>query len=128
MTQEIWKNIEDAPNYMISNFGKVKNIKTGRILKNSVDKYGYLKVSLMQGNKMLQKRVHRLVAKAFVNGEAPDLIVNHKDGNKLNPHFLNLEWITHAENMAHAVEKGLIRKLRRWEVTKSGKMKLVERG
>ena len=53
--------------------------------------------------------IHRLVANAFVSN--PDPIsktdINHKDGNKLNNNFLNLEWVTKSENMIHAFSTGL---------------------
>jgi len=44
---------------------------------------------------------HSLVAKAFVENPTPDVLVevNHKDGNKLNNHWTNLEWVTHSENL-----------------------------
>lgn len=48
--------------------------------------------------------VHRLVAMAWLmppdNPEKTD--VNHKDGDKLNNHATNLEWVTHGENIRHS--------------------------
>ena len=39
---EIWKQIKGYEDeYLISNYGKVKNIKTGKILKRRIDKKGY---------------------------------------------------------------------------------------
>lgn len=46
--------------------------------------------------------IHRLVALHFCKGYQEDLIVNHKDGNKLNNIAENLEWVTHSENDLHA--------------------------
>jgi hypothetical protein len=54
-----------------------------------------------------QERLHRLVAEAFIPNPANLLEVNHLDGNKLNNNADNLEWVTHAENMRHAVVSGL---------------------
>lgn len=51
--------------------------------------------------------VHRLIAMAWCDGYAPGLAVNHKDGVKDNNHASNLEWVTAAENNAHAVTNGL---------------------
>lgn len=50
--------------------------------------------------------VHHLVAEVF-HGESV-LEVNHKDGNKLNNHWTNLEYVTRRENHLHGVELGLI--------------------
>jgi hypothetical protein len=49
--------------------------------------------------------VHRAVAEAFL-GEAPNPsdTVNHKDGNKLNNHYSNLEWISQKENINHWID------------------------
>lgn len=64
---------------------------------------GYLRVNLSgDKNKTNMKRVHRLVALAFLkppSGNRDE--VNHKDGNKRNNHINNLEWATRLENMQH---------------------------
>lgn len=52
--------------------------------------------------KQRQFFVHRLVASAYCDGYDPLLTVNHKDGNKLNNHYTNLEWVTRSENSLHA--------------------------
>ena len=54
-------------------------------------------------------KIHRLVAKAFVTGEAPGLIVNHIDGDKTNAKATNLEWLTLQENAQHARDAGLMK-------------------
>ena len=52
--------------------------------------------------------VHRLVAECFCEKPPGKVEVNHKDGNKLNNHYSNLEWVTHLENVRHAYRTGLI--------------------
>jgi DNA-binding NarL/FixJ family response regulator len=51
--------------------------------------------------------VHRVVAQSFL-GVHKGMIVNHKDGNKLNNKLENLEWVTYRENTLHAKMTGLI--------------------
>lgn len=55
--------------------------------------------------------VHRLVAEAFT--DARDETVNHKDGNKLNNRFSNLEWVSYSENNSHAFRIGLKKNAKR---------------
>lgn len=55
-----------------------------------------------------QKYVHHLVAEAFIGERPGRLVINHKDGDKTNNSLYNLEYITHAENIQHAVSSGLL--------------------
>lgn len=70
------------------------------------DKYGYKRVSLSKNGIVKTISVHRLVAITFIEGDSK-LTVNHKDGNKLNNHFSNLEFISSSENLKHAHRTGL---------------------
>lgn len=98
---EQWKVIGEVPNYAVSNFGRIKNIKTGRIRKASPTNLGYLQVGLSQNGKTIFRLVHRLVAQAFIPNpeELPE--VNHKDFNKNNNSVDNLEWVNHKTNMTY---------------------------
>jgi hypothetical protein len=98
---EQWKIIGEAPNYAVSNFGRIKNVKTDRIRKASPTNLGYLQVGLNQNGKTIFRLVHRLVAQAFIPNpeELPE--VNHKDFNKNNNSVDNLEWVNHKTNMTH---------------------------
>lgn len=105
--KEIWKPIKNYENYYeISNLGNVKNIKTQKILIGDKNNMGYRRVILYNP---IKKRffIHRLVAYHFCNGYKPNLIVNHKDGNKLNNRANNLEWVTRSENDLHAYKNHL---------------------
>lgn len=103
---EKFKRIEDYPDYEISNHGRVKSYKWGRerLLKNSSYCYSIVILNGCLGRKTFQ--VHRLVAQHFLPARLPHrkYEVNHKDGDKLNNHFINLEWATRGENNRHAVE------------------------
>ncbi len=96
-----WENI-----YQISDHGRLKSFnksKTGRILSIKNTTGWYLSGILSKGKKKQSIRIHRLVAKAFVANPLLKSIVNHKDMNKQNNHYLNLEWVTNAENSQHAI-------------------------
>ena len=106
---EVWKNINDFPNYEVSNLGRVRNEASKRILKDAIDSStGYFKVSLQKNGKGHTKSVHRLVAETFLGLPSnSDMQVNHIDGNKSNNAVDNLEWVTKSENEKHAYENGL---------------------
>lgn len=104
---EEWKDIKGYEGYyQISSYGHVKNIKTGKIINGDTNNIGYKRVWLYAP---VKKRffVHRLVALHFCDGYQDNLVVNHKDGNKLNNSSENLEWVTRSENDLHAYKLNL---------------------
>jgi hypothetical protein len=107
MIKEIWKIISNAPNYSISNLGRVKNNKTNYILSTSKSE-AYERVSLTCiDGKRHTKRVHRLVLEAFdPRPDMTNLVVNHKDGDHFNNKLENLEWTTQSENVRITWQRG----------------------
>lgn len=101
MPNEIWKVIDDHPNYMISNQGRVLNIKRGRYLKTRVPKCGYHFV-ILNGK---YKTVHVMVAQAFIPNPDNKPEVNHIDENKDHNYQSNLEWMTSQENSEYSNAK-----------------------
>jgi len=95
-----WRVIKDFMNYMINNYGQVKNVKTGRLLKHGITNDGYHFVSLCQNGKKTYKRVNRLVAEAFIDNSDPNkkMQVDHIDHLKHNNCVWNLQWLTPLEN------------------------------
>jgi len=98
---EVWETIKNYPDYQISNYGRVKSLKHGKVkmLKGGIDINGYKLISLYNPKQKTFK-VHKLVAIHFLN-HIPcgwELVINHKDFNKLNNHIDNLEIITSREN------------------------------
>ena len=88
------------PNYQVSNFGTVINIQTGKKKKMINNVYG--SHCLCHEGKSRHIRTHVLVASFFVEGKTKERkYVNHRDCNKLNPHYTNLEWVTQKENMQY---------------------------
>lgn len=101
---EEWKTIKDLPNYDVSNFGRVRNNKTYRILKPKLIR-GYESVCLRKDNKNIYKRVNRLVAEAFIPNPLNKPLVNHIDYNPRNNNVENLEWVTNSENQLWSRER-----------------------
>ena len=64
--------------------------------------HGYVRIKLSIGSSIRRERVHRLVAKAFIENPENKPAVNHIDGNKQNNKLENLEWCTHSENEYHS--------------------------
>lgn len=98
--------------YAVSNKGGFKRIDTDRLLKQVTNKKGYKTVASKIGGrngKDICFRVHREVAKAFLENPDNKSQINHKDGNKANNFVENLEWCTPKENTRHAFETGLAR-------------------
>ena len=73
---EEWRNIDGYTHYQISNLGNIKSIN-GKLVKKQSDKYGYLVVGLYKNGNRKVHKVHRLVAKAFLENYSEDLQVNH---------------------------------------------------
>ena len=100
---EIWKVVEDFPNYEVSDLGRVRNAITKHIRSFTYNN-GYPQVDLYPGKQT--RTVHTLVAEAFL-GKHPGLFVNHKNGNKQDNRLTNLEWVTPGENLKHAYDHNL---------------------
>lgn len=99
---EIWKSI-DKTGYEVSSLGRVRN-KEKYVLSPSLTERGYLRVSLFYHGQLHTQKVHRLVAKAFLQCDDFTLTVNHKDCNKQNNVYTNLEWLTRKANYEHGIE------------------------
>lgn len=128
LVHEIWLNVANYNgNYIISNYGRIVSLKrleewsfngkifsrtrNQKLLKTYIDRYGYECCHLTINGKTKQHTIHKIVSLAFHNNTyKPLLQVNHIDGNKLNNHYLNLEWCTAQENVIHSHEMGLTKK------------------
>lgn len=112
---EIWLPINGfVGKYEISNYGRVKSLMRfketptskipipEKLLKPETLTKGYFRVFLSDANNSTHKQVHRLVAEHFFHPSR--LMVNHKDFNKQNNFFLNLEYTTARENTHHYIK------------------------
>lgn len=117
---EQWKAIPGYEGrYEVSDQGRVKSLSflqrcdrglrrtRERIVAQQRQNAGYMLVHLHLDNQRKALLVHRLVAAAFCPGTAPDLDVNHMDGDKSNNSAANLEWLQRTANHDHAVALGL---------------------
>ena len=95
---EHFLNISGYKNYKISNFGRVMNSRTGRILKPCVDGSGYLRVNLSKNGKQKTHNIHILVANEFIEKPDGKTCVDHIDKNRLNNIVENLRWVSQSEN------------------------------
>jgi len=101
---EIWKYIDGSKElYMVSDQGRIKSLVNKRIImKQSIDSTGYLVLNLVLHGKKITRRVHQLVAIAFL-GHVPDgynIVVDHKKNNKLDNRASELQLLTHRENVS----------------------------
>jgi hypothetical protein len=98
--------IKDIPGYegiyAADDSGKIWSHKTKKFLKAGIRGKGYLAVDLSGVN----KSVHRLVAKTFLQNYSEDLDVDHIDNNRSNNNVTNLQMLTHADNMKRKMGKG----------------------
>jgi hypothetical protein len=103
---EDWRVVPDCNNrYQVSNYGRVKsfayNQKDGQILKNHIIK-GFKTVHLNLDKKPQTCYLHKLVAEIWISKPSDEYtFVAHLDGNMINNHVSNLEWMTKETLMNH---------------------------
>lgn len=115
--KEIFKDIKGYEGlYQISNLGRVKSLERdiklrqytkhvdAFIMRQDLNKRGYLYIRLTKNGKQKAFRVHRLVAEAFIDNPNSLSQVNHIDFNRTNNNVNNLEWVTPQDNTNHSIE------------------------
>lgn len=113
MKAEEWRQ-SLAPNYEVSSEGRVRRSSpgrktfSGRVMKPQKQVCGYLSVRPTINGKNVILYVHDLVAAAFIGQKPLGARVNHMDTDKHNNRAGNLEYTTHAGNMKHAAESGVM--------------------
>lgn len=108
---KLWKDIEGFEGlYKISKNGVIRTIKRqgskGGFKKTRIGDTGYYQVWLSKPGCRKERKVHRLVAQAFIPNPDNKPFVCHMDGNKLNNKISNLYWGTPSENIADKVRHG----------------------
>jgi len=94
--------------YKTDEFGNV--YRNGKKLSTRVTKKGYVQTWLTVDAKTKYKFIHRIVAESFLPILSDSHEVNHKDGNKLNNHVSNLEWVSRLDNIKHAWDNELYKR------------------
>jgi NUMOD4 motif len=91
--EEQWSLIEDFPGYSVSDHGRVRTDKSGRILALNENQFGLLQVGMMRDGEQRHRSVPLLVAKAYIPQPAGhfDTPIN-LDGDRHNNHVSNLAW------------------------------------
>lgn len=107
------KDIQGFESYTVDTNGNVFSKIKNKYLRQTINKFGYCKVTLQKNKNRKMFSVHRLVANAFI----PNLYnlpqVNHINGNKQDNRAKNLEWVTAKENMIKAVKIGLFENVKK---------------
>lgn len=105
MTDEVWKEINGYPSYMISDKGRVKNCMRNKILKPGLGKSGYLHVGLWKDGTPTYVDLHRMVAEYFIPNPDNLPVVEHIDDIKTHNWKDNLKWSTQLDNVQKAFSK-----------------------
>lgn len=123
---EIWKDVKGYEGiYKVSNFGRVKSLQRkkfiGKYSKSSaerfvllkerekkihIDSLGYQSVCLWKDNLGKTKRIHRLIAEAFIPNEYNHTDIDHINGVKTDNSLSNLRWCSRANNARNSVARG----------------------
>lgn len=107
---ECWKPVVGFEGlYEVSNLGRIKSIPSNKkyrptqsCVKKQQINFGYCVVGLFKDGKPFYKRIHRLVAEAFIDNPKNKPCVNHINGIKTDNNVFNLEWCTYSENEMHS--------------------------
>lgn len=97
LTNERWKTFRDT-RYMISDFGRVKNAESGRVLKGKVTTSGYREYCLTFNNKKNSILAHRLVGEVWLEAGGSE-VIDHINGDGLDNRISNLQPLTAQENV-----------------------------
>ena len=104
--KEIWRYIPNFPNYVISSYGRLYSYKNNKLIKPTIDKKGYLVVTLQNINKSRKQMfIHQLVLLSFKNkNNINDICRHYPDPNPKNNKLCNLHWGTYQENVMDEIE------------------------
>lgn len=102
---ENWRVLTNFPGYEGSDEGRIRNIKTQRILKTHTDNRGYVRICLRKDNHQHTVKAARVLAETFL-GERPGLDVSYRDFDRSNLDIENLEWRSRGELVRESFSRG----------------------
>lgn len=99
MPNEIWKSLEEFPNYMFSNYGRIKNISLNILMSESRDSDGYVVIGLRNNKGRCTRRIHKIIATLFCENPNNYTTVNHINHIRHDNRAENLEWCNFKDNI-----------------------------
>lgn len=93
-----WKKIGEY-NYEASSEGEIRNIKTGKVLKQRIESNGYKLVDIQIEKNNRTFKAHKLIAEAFLGPGKKGWQVDHINRIRSDNRIINLRWVTTFENM-----------------------------
>lgn len=99
MPNEIWKSLEEFPNYMFSNYGRIKNISLNILMSESRDSDGYVVIGLRNKKGRCTRRIHKIIATLFCDNPNNYTTVNHINHIRHDNRADNLEWCDLKDNI-----------------------------
>lgn len=103
--KEEWKEVKGYEGlYIVSNMGRIMNVKRGTIKAYGMSRQ-YKSVTLCKNGKLKTHTVHRIVAEAFIPNPMNKEEIDHIDTNPLNNEVTNLRWCTRSENNLNALTR-----------------------
>jgi hypothetical protein len=103
-TPEEFRPIPGFPDYLVSNYGKFRSLRSGNTLSGTLDPSGHVSVGASNANGKKVLKASRVVAEVFL-GPANGRLVRHRNGNNSDNRLNNLEYVEHIGCIARATRK-----------------------
>lgn len=108
MEKTMWKQFRDY-NYEVSSNGEIRNILTGRILKQRQQKDGYLLVDIKINKINKTFRAHRIIAEVFLGKRERGWEVDHINKIRNDNRVKNLRWLNKTDNATNRIVCGILK-------------------
>lgn len=112
--------------YSISEFGDVKKESKNKLLIPQLKNNGYFQIGISKSGSQRYFSIHSLVAASFLGVRPDGYEINHKDTNRQNNHYSNLEYVTKKGNAQHAVMMGRYERCSKHSSAKLDEIKVKE--